>query len=179
MGIVYFLRAEDKDLFKVGITRNEIWRRIASIQTGCPYELQLYGRIDLPTFQSVERAIHEEWKDRRRRGEWFAVTPDEVNEMLTRHGGQIVPRVVHLTTDRAEYVYDRDAAKLYIRMIDIRRRVSDFYAMTLMATGKVISVNGELYADFDLLIDDLKGDTEMVEWRDKLIHDAVVFEMGN
>jgi len=179
MGTVYFLRAENKDLFKVGVTRNELSRRIAGIQTGCPYQLHLYGRIDLPTFQSIERAIHDEWKDKRRRGEWFAATAAEVNEVLTRYGGQIVPQVVHLTTDRAEYIYDRDAAKLYIRIADIRRRVSDFYATTLVASGRLISVEGELYADFDLLIDDLKGDQEMVAWREKLIKDAISFEIDS
>lgn len=176
MGMVYFLRAEDKDLFKVGITVNDLGQRIASIQTGCPYHLRVYGQINTPFYRNLEREIHQEWSDKRRRGEWFAVTAAEVDALLSRHGVTHNPPFVQLDNGKAQYLYDPESSRLYMRMKDIKRKVSDLYMATLLAaTSHIIGVDGDSWIDFDVIIQDLDGDREMVEWKGALIQEAKGF----
>jgi len=168
MGIVYFLRAENKDLFKVGITRNDVDKRIGSIQTTCPYELHLYGSVESPAYQAIEREIHQEWKDRRRRGEWFTVGADDVNEMIRRYGGGQSPPLVMLDTDRAEYAYDPESGTLYIRVADVAKR-NKLYAIGLLSLNSTVYIGGLPYADFSVLMEEWGADDEDRAWREKIV----------
>jgi hypothetical protein len=81
-GVTYILQAEDQDLFKVGHTTGELDYRVKALQTGCPYRLKVYRAI--PSFfpDKLEKIIHGLLRNERKQGEWFAVTPWEMDNVL-------------------------------------------------------------------------------------------------
>jgi hypothetical protein len=76
---VYFVKTTVKpSMLKIG-KASDVTRRIAELQTGCPYDLELLGTVrcksDMHAME-VERRAHSAFKrDRvRHRGEWFRYT---------------------------------------------------------------------------------------------------------
>jgi hypothetical protein len=69
--MIYILRTDSgsETFYKIGYTKKEISKRIKSLQTGCPYKLELV-RIFQGT-QEKEKEIHSILKSSRFHGEWF------------------------------------------------------------------------------------------------------------
>jgi hypothetical protein len=61
----------DKRLYKIGSTRNSIQNRIQSLQTGCPYEIELVEYYESEFGQLIERSLHNRFGYKRTFGEWF------------------------------------------------------------------------------------------------------------
>ena len=80
--LTYILQAEDHDLFKVGHTTTTIDKRIKALQTGCPFRLTVYKTI--PSFfpDKLEKVIQGLMRNERKQGEWFAVTAQEIDNVL-------------------------------------------------------------------------------------------------
>lgn len=72
-GVVYFIRARDKDLFKIGQSVRSANQRLREFQTGCPYELEVYGVIETDEPYDLEQSIHAQLKEYQQRGEWFSI----------------------------------------------------------------------------------------------------------
>jgi hypothetical protein len=59
--------------YKIGHA-SDVAKRMSQLQTGCPMEIQLFGTLACKNKRqaaSVERQLHEFFKDRRQLGEWF------------------------------------------------------------------------------------------------------------
>lgn len=68
-GVVYCASAVGAQLVKIGFTAGDPERRIASLQTSCPHEIEL---IKVRKGGSTEeKRLHDLLKDHRRSGEWF------------------------------------------------------------------------------------------------------------
>lgn len=78
--LVYLARAVGTDLVKIGATRRP-QERLLGLQTGCPYTLSLLGL--LPGGYTLEAFLHSMLRHRKTRGEWFQLTDDEVNDLLS------------------------------------------------------------------------------------------------
>jgi len=77
---------------KIGKSDNPI-HRIKKLQTGCPYEINLYTTITVEgDWHVVEAALHDAYVDRRLRGEWFDIPDHEVRNLveITRLDPEIV-----------------------------------------------------------------------------------------
>lgn len=70
---IYLLKIDtpDKRLYKIGSTRKTITNRIQSLQTGCPYEIQLVEYYESEYGQTVERTLQNRFKHNQTFGEWF------------------------------------------------------------------------------------------------------------
>ena len=70
---IYLLKIDtpDKRLYKIGSTRNSIRQRIQSLQTGCPYEIELVEYYESQYGQLIERSLHNRFKYKQTFGEWF------------------------------------------------------------------------------------------------------------
>ena len=68
--VVYFLRAGG--FVKIGKSTYSGKRRIAELQTGCPYPIEFIGQIK--GGQREERALHRQFAPIRAQGEWFYAT---------------------------------------------------------------------------------------------------------
>ena len=80
---VYFVRVAGQSVFKVGISDNPE-RRLADMQIGCPYELLLYATALVTDAETVEKQLHRVLSSVQVRGEWFAISPGEVNTILEK-----------------------------------------------------------------------------------------------
>ena len=80
-GYIYFIKVEGRDIFKIGITAKNVKSRIANIQTSCPYPIELYATYESDDYENEEAELHERFKDRQTSGEWFNLTPLEVDAL--------------------------------------------------------------------------------------------------
>ena len=76
-GFVYILYAPEIDMCKIGFTRNEPSGRLADIGIKLPFEMQIAECLAVLDPQLTEMRIHERFKDKRKRGEWFKGNPDD------------------------------------------------------------------------------------------------------
>ena len=78
--LVYFIKAKDKDLFKIGYTSSNVNDRVKAINVGCPYDVALYATI--PAVDNTEKSIHEQLTRYHLKGEWFEVSLSVINMLL-------------------------------------------------------------------------------------------------
>ena len=78
--MVYLVRAEETNLYKIGYTNGKVKDRVKSMQTGCPHKLsviiKVHGDID------KERFLHETFSEHRKQGEWFEFNENFVAEKV-------------------------------------------------------------------------------------------------
>lgn len=65
---VYVLGNKEMKICKIGFTNN-VFKRIGSIQTGCPFKLEIFCLVEGSV--QTEKKLHEKYKDLRMNGEWF------------------------------------------------------------------------------------------------------------
>jgi len=83
--MIYFLATESEPtLFKVGFTSGNVFKRMKSIQTGCPYKLSVYATVN--GNQSTEREIHQRFNDYKLNGEWFRLPKSSLDILLSEYG---------------------------------------------------------------------------------------------
>lgn len=70
---IYLLKIDtpDKRLYKIGSTKNEVYKRIQGLQTGCPYEIEVVEYFESEFGQMVERTLHNRYEYKKTFGEWF------------------------------------------------------------------------------------------------------------
>lgn len=69
---------------KVGMS-NEPWKRVATIQTACPFKVELAWIFEVPNKEiarALERSFHETQVDASLHGEWFDFSPVEAIHLL-------------------------------------------------------------------------------------------------
>lgn len=65
---------------KIGIA-NDIDSRLAQLSTGNPYPLKVVVYYGFDNAEIVERSIHQKYKNKRNRGEWFSLDYDDLNDI--------------------------------------------------------------------------------------------------
>lgn len=77
MQYIYKIRAGS--FIKIGITY-DVKSRIAQLQTGSPYRLELLSCYGFEDATIVERALHQAFSKERGVGEWFTLTDKQMND---------------------------------------------------------------------------------------------------
>jgi hypothetical protein len=77
---VYFIQVKGTIIYKVGVTNNPL-KRVEVLQTGCPFDIELKMAFVTVNASDVERRIHNELLQFRRRGEWFNITDDHLERI--------------------------------------------------------------------------------------------------
>jgi Meiotically Up-regulated Gene 113 (MUG113) protein len=75
-GYVYLLRAEN-DLYKIGRSKNPK-TRINGIIWSFPIAIELVVVIEATDMKVLEKSLHDQFRERRQRGEWFSLTLSDV-----------------------------------------------------------------------------------------------------
>jgi hypothetical protein len=78
-GLAYLIRAESSGAVKIGVAVDPA-KRLGSLQIGSPEPLSLIGVI--PGGRPQELRLHEQFADRRIRGEWFRLTEDDIRSIV-------------------------------------------------------------------------------------------------
>lgn len=76
-GFLYII-SPNNQISKIGISRENPYKRLSSLQTGCWLSLELKWITYEININAMESAIHRLFKDYRLKGEWFDVPPDEI-----------------------------------------------------------------------------------------------------
>lgn len=79
---VYFIRAENTSLVKIGYTSSCPMKRLSNLQVGSPHVLILAHKIAVVDAEDAERIIHNDLKQYRVRGEWFDVDEEYLLEYI-------------------------------------------------------------------------------------------------
>ena len=78
-GYVYiFSDSYNEGVFKIGVTKGTLERRIKKLQTGNPSEIFVCNsyQTEIPFF--IEKQLHFRFAHKREVGEWFRLTDEEV-----------------------------------------------------------------------------------------------------
>ena len=82
-GLVYFIHEEgEMNVFKIGYTTN-LKKRLESLQTAHYRLLQVYATIENVPRQK-ETELHQLFKKKHIRGEWFAITPEIIDTVCKK-----------------------------------------------------------------------------------------------
>ena len=75
--IIYLLAIRDLNVYKVGISSN-VEKRIKTLQTGCPYKLEILKTFQSPKASKIEKVLHRQYSSKKideneysLKGEWF------------------------------------------------------------------------------------------------------------
>lgn len=156
MGYVYFIQKENEDIFKIGMTTKSPEKRLASIQTGSPDELILYGSISSSQPAKLEKEIHKKYKNHRIRGEWYSIPVGEVKTFLDNHPDTIKREWIELCQDKnRRFWYRISTDTLYIDLRSLAKKVSQVYFWSLLTTNSIIYFkDGTSAVEYDLIIND-------------------------
>ena len=67
--MIYFIVCREANAVKIGVTKNDPWKRLGNGQTHCPLRLELRGLV--PGSFAEERELLERFASYRIHGEWF------------------------------------------------------------------------------------------------------------
>ena len=84
MNYVYLIRCNDghfQTKYKIGIAQ-DVQTRLAQLQTGSPYVLEVMECYGYENAEVVERALHQAFKKQRIQGEWFILDNIQATETL-------------------------------------------------------------------------------------------------
>lgn len=93
-GCIYIIRCGNSRFYKIGFSANPI-ERLNSLQTANPYELQFEGLFYSPSAFRIEEDIQKKYAKYKRRGEWFALSLD--NLRMVSHNISIRDGVIVIT----------------------------------------------------------------------------------
>ena len=80
-GRIYLVKCGDSDYYKIGITGMGGDARLKSMQTNCPYKLEVVHEVYSKDPYEVEWRIHEKFQDHQVRGEWYEFCSLEVEHV--------------------------------------------------------------------------------------------------
>lgn len=85
-GNIYLLKSYHEtygDLYKIGLTKNEVNSRLLSLKTGNPNDILIIETYQTSIKPSaLEARLHRRYNHLRISGEWFELTQDDVNDFL-------------------------------------------------------------------------------------------------
>lgn len=77
MQYLYLIKC--REFYKIGIA-NDVQSRLAQLSTGNPFELEPVTVSGFDNAIAVETVLHQRFASRRRRGEWFELSAEDVIE---------------------------------------------------------------------------------------------------
>ena len=77
--MIYLVKAEGTNLYKIGYTGGKAKSRVKAMQTGCPYRLSIIKEVE--GSQCREKLLHEAFLGKRKQGEWFELDDKTLREV--------------------------------------------------------------------------------------------------
>ena len=88
MGHVYLLMSTDSDgmteLFKIGITKKSIEKRIKTLSTGNPNKINLINSYSSKNYKEIEKWLHSKFSLNKTQSnnEWFYLTNEQITQFI-------------------------------------------------------------------------------------------------
>lgn len=102
MEYVYFFREIGRPYVKIGMSKNEITERFTAFKTYAPLGAYIVGYIKTENSVLLEKQLHEKFKNKRLKGEFFNITDDEVFNEINKYDksfGELVYMINSLIND--------------------------------------------------------------------------------
>lgn len=80
MGYVYLICSNQTGTYKVGVTKNDVEKRLKQLQTGNGYELHIVNVHETDNMRYIERMLHHEYSKSNTKNEWFELTDEQVRD---------------------------------------------------------------------------------------------------
>ena len=77
---VYVVNINETNKYKIGFTKN-LKARLQAFRTAIPFKLNLIHYVETKHYVSLEKLIHSQFKNYRRKGEWFELNENELAEL--------------------------------------------------------------------------------------------------
>jgi len=78
--LVYLFKANNR--YKIGMTSN-LKKRFINVQAHCPYLLELVWTLKTKDHKKIEKSLHDIYKNKRIHFEWFLLSDDDVNSIMS------------------------------------------------------------------------------------------------
>lgn len=78
IGTVYLLCDPSTDLFKIGMTRSNVSKRIKELQTGNSCEIHLVKKFDTPIPFYIETSLHHHYMSKHSLNEWYELDAKDI-----------------------------------------------------------------------------------------------------
>ena len=83
MGYVYLLGdSGQENMYKIGVTRGKVEKRIKQLQTGNGTEIFLVNCFETKYPFYMERILHSKFHIKQTKNEWFALSDDDVKDFI-------------------------------------------------------------------------------------------------
>ena len=66
-----------QNLYKIGVA-SDVFNRLAALQTGNPFPLRIAECYEFSNSEVIEKALHQKFSNRRKRGEWFDLSQKDL-----------------------------------------------------------------------------------------------------
>ena len=80
--MIYLVKAEETNLYKIGYTGGKAKNRVKAMQTGCPHKLSIIKEVH--GSQEREKWLHEAFSENRRQGEWFEFDEETIESVCEK-----------------------------------------------------------------------------------------------
>lgn len=78
VGSVYLLCDPSTNLFKIGMTRSNVCKRINELQTGNSCEIHLVKKFDTTIPSYIETSLHHHFSEKHSLNEWYELSNDDI-----------------------------------------------------------------------------------------------------
>jgi cell wall assembly regulator SMI1 len=79
-GKVYLLCDPSTNLYKIGMTKSAVDKRIKELQTGNSYEIHLVKDFETSIPSYIEMSLHRHFLNKQSLNEWYELTLQDINE---------------------------------------------------------------------------------------------------
>ena len=80
--MIYLVKAEGTNLYKIGYTASTAESRIKAMHSGCPHKLSIVEEV--VGSQEKERWLHETFSENRKHGEWFEFDEEIIEKVCEK-----------------------------------------------------------------------------------------------
>ena len=78
-GTVYLICDPSSDLFKIGVTRGDVDKRISKLQTGNGTEIFKVKVYETPYPYRMEKMLHAHFRNKKELNEWFRLDINDIS----------------------------------------------------------------------------------------------------
>ena len=79
--VVYILKIESENKYKIGYTKRKLEKRIKELQTGCPDVIEPVFSFESKYVTKLESYLHRSYSNKKVEGEWFILEKNDIEEI--------------------------------------------------------------------------------------------------
>ena len=99
--MIYLIKAEETNLYKIGYTAGKAKDRLKSMQTGCPHKLSVVEEFE--GCLDKERSLHDTFSEYRKQGEWFELDNNTLDKVIEKMSKEDEASIEDIESWRSHY----------------------------------------------------------------------------